>query len=146
MLLPPHISQDIFHPNFLKPLTRQQTADRLAELLHGFGWIHPASYDDRATSEDGVEDGVEELAVSLPGHKETGITVISHSKCGAYSHLEHYRAKFAFSGSYTHAWMLKEYPKIIGRSCFVDPVAFCSWEGGYPLSHSPSHNFLKSLM
>ncbi len=35
-----------------------------------------------------------------------------------------------FSGTYTHAWMLKEYPYIVGRSCFIDPVTFCSWEGG----------------
>ena len=34
------------------------------------------------------------------------------------------------SGSYTHAWMLKEHPKLVTRSCFVDPVTFCSWEGG----------------
>jgi len=25
--------------------------------------------------------------------------------------------------------MLKEYPNIVARSCFVDPVTFCSWEG-----------------
>ena len=70
--LPPHISQNIFHPNFLKPLTRHQTAGRLAELLHGFGWIQPAFYDDRDTGK--------EPAVSSLGPKETGITVISHSK------------------------------------------------------------------
>lgn len=34
------------------------------------------------------------------------------------------------SGSYTHTWMLKEHPNIVARSCFVDPVTFCSWEGG----------------
>lgn len=26
--------------------------------------------------------------------------------------------------------MLKENPEIIARSCFIDPVTFCSWEGG----------------
>jgi len=127
VLLPPHISQNIFHPNFLKPLTRHQTADRLAELLHKFGWIHPASYDDRDISEDDVG----ELALSLPGQKETGITVISHS-----------------NGSYTHAWMLKEYPKIIGRSCFVDPVTFCSWEGDvcYNFIYRPCRTGIELLM
>jgi hypothetical protein len=29
--------------------------------------------------------------------------------------------------------MLKEHPKLIVRSCFVDPVTFCSWEGGQRL-------------
>src|SRR5436305_1508366 len=26
--------------------------------------------------------------------------------------------------------MLKRHPGMITRSCFVDPVVFCSWEGG----------------
>ena len=25
--------------------------------------------------------------------------------------------------------MLKSFPKLVSRSCFIDPVAFCSWEG-----------------
>jgi hypothetical protein len=25
--------------------------------------------------------------------------------------------------------MLKSYPNMVYRSCFVDPVAFCIWEG-----------------
>ena len=33
--------------------------------------------------------------------------------------------------------MLKEYPDIIGRSCFVDPVTFCSWEGGMLIQRLP---------
>lgn len=49
------------------------------------------------------------------------------------------------SGSYTHAWMLKEHPKLVTRSCFVDPVTFCSWEGGKrtptPHAYNISHLF-----
>jgi hypothetical protein len=40
--------------------------------------------------------------------------------------------------------MLKGYPKMIGRSCFVDPVTFCSWEGGessHPFSPSKEPDF-----
>jgi len=44
--------------------------------------------------------------------KTKGITILSHS-----------------NGSYTHAWLLKDCPNIVTRSCFVDPVTFCSWEG-----------------
>jgi hypothetical protein len=47
---------------------------------------------------------------SVSGH---GVTMLSHS-----------------NGSYSHAWMLKTHPKMVTRSCFVDPVTFCSWEGG----------------
>ena len=34
------------------------------------------------------------------------------------------------SGSFLHSWILKAYPEMVTRSCFVDPVVFCSWEGG----------------
>ncbi|VDC07292.1 unnamed protein product [Peniophora sp. CBMAI 1063] len=48
-----------------------------------------------------------------------GVTVLSHS-----------------NGSFVHAWLLKGHPSMITRSCFVDPVTFCSWEGDV------CHNFL----
>ncbi|KAF9510851.1 hypothetical protein BS47DRAFT_1406719 [Hydnum rufescens UP504] len=32
-------------------------------------------------------------------------------------------------GSVPHAWLLKAYPELLERSCFVDPVVFCLWEG-----------------
>ncbi|KAJ7094688.1 hypothetical protein B0H15DRAFT_830514 [Mycena belliarum] len=41
-----------------------------------------------------------------------GVTMLSHS-----------------NGSYLHAWCLKRSPELVSRSCFVDPVTFCSWEG-----------------
>ncbi|KAF8195811.1 hypothetical protein K438DRAFT_1826557 [Mycena galopus ATCC 62051] len=43
------------------------------------------------------------------------------------------------NGSYLHAWCLKQHPEIISRSCFVDPVTFCSWEG------DACYNFLYRL-
>ena len=45
--------------------------------------------------------------------KPKGITLASHS-----------------NGSYVHAWLLKDAPDLVARSLFVDPVTFCSWEGG----------------
>ncbi|KAJ6515813.1 hypothetical protein C8R45DRAFT_957697 [Mycena sanguinolenta] len=51
-----------------------------------------------------------------------GVTMVSHS-----------------NGSYLHAWCLKQHPEIITRSCFVDPVTFCSWEG------DACYNFLYRL-
>ncbi|THH10106.1 hypothetical protein EW145_g1537 [Phellinidium pouzarii] len=54
-----------------------------------------------------------ELGWAGPSTKSTrGVTLISHS-----------------NGSYSHAWMLKSCPEYFTRSCFVDPVTFCSWEG-----------------
>ncbi|KAH8113258.1 hypothetical protein DFH11DRAFT_1689439 [Phellopilus nigrolimitatus] len=86
--LQPQISQNIFHPRFLRPMLRHETVACLTGLLDKLGWAGP-SVDDRH-----------------------GITLLSHS-----------------NGSYAHAWMLKSFPKLVKRSCFVDPVTFCSWEG-----------------
>ena len=49
---------------------------------------------------------------------------------GSYSLTRHIH-----SGSFGHAWLLKAHPRLITRSCFVDPVTFCSWEGGMSLHH-----------
>lgn len=46
------------------------------------------------------------------GDPTTTVTMLSHS-----------------NGSFIHAWMLKALPHLISRSCFVDPVTFCLWEG-----------------
>jgi len=51
-------------------------ARRLAGLLDNLGWVHSASCADEDTSEDG-EDGITD---PILGRKETGITMISHSK------------------------------------------------------------------
>jgi len=80
--LQPSISQDIFHPNHLKPMSRDDTVDHLAGLIAGLGWA------------------------------DRGVTVLSHS-----------------NGSIPHAWLLKAKPHLARRSCFVDPVVFCLWEG-----------------
>jgi len=45
--------------------------------------------------------------------KPRGVTMTSHSH-----------------GSFTHAWLLKDAPELVARSLFIDPVTFCSWEGG----------------
>ncbi|KAF8351387.1 hypothetical protein F5887DRAFT_1194857 [Amanita rubescens] len=105
VLLQPQISQDLFHPQFLKPMNRRQTIDRLASLLTELGWV--------CQEFDGAVDSKKALKCHfLSAPKTGGITVMSHS-----------------NGSYTHAWLLKDCPKIVSRSCFVDPVTFCSWEG-----------------
>lgn len=43
-------------------------------------------------------------------HFESGVTILSHS-----------------NGTIVHAWLLKDCPDLVKRSCFVDPVTFCRW-------------------
>ncbi|KAF9055398.1 hypothetical protein BDZ89DRAFT_1055993 [Hymenopellis radicata] len=99
VVLQPHISQNIFHPNFLKPMTREQTTERLAALLDQLGWANMERDTSKETSKQRIA-------------AQKGVTMLSHS-----------------NGTYGHAWMLKDYPHMVTRSCFVDPVTFCSWEG-----------------
>ncbi|KAF9485285.1 hypothetical protein BDN70DRAFT_871298 [Pholiota conissans] len=107
--LQPQISQDVFHPRFLKPPSRHEMADQLAGLLKALAWVNVDEKTFSSKVYDSEEQEVEESLVEIP---ERGVTMLSHS-----------------NGSYTHAWMLKGHPELIGRSCFVDPVTFCSWEG-----------------
>jgi len=67
-----------------------------------------------------------------PTSKEhAGVTMLSHS-----------------SGSFVHAWFLKEHPQMVARSCFIDPVTFCSWEGDvcYNFIYKPCRTAFDLLM
>jgi len=129
LLLPlqPHVSQEIFHPHFLQPLNRHQTADRLAGLMFSLGWVDLQ----RRTDSEVPSSEEDEVAISLVAKARKGVTMISHS-----------------NGSYAHAWMLKAHPNMITRSCFVDPVTFCSWEGDacYNFIYRPCKSGLELLM
>ncbi|THV08470.1 hypothetical protein K435DRAFT_847328 [Dendrothele bispora CBS 962.96] len=105
IVLQPHISQDIFHPRFLQPMSRRETSKRLAHLIHALGWS-------RYLEQDGSESEEEKRDSETDRLSGNGVTLLSHS-----------------NGSYAHAWMLKDFPHLVTRSCFVDPVTFCSWEG-----------------
>ncbi|OSX60266.1 hypothetical protein POSPLADRAFT_1182745 [Postia placenta MAD-698-R-SB12] len=102
--LQPHVSQQIFHPRYLRPLGRRDMAGTLAGLLDKLGW---AKWEDKEESDREREKG-EGDRDQVP----MGVTMISHS-----------------NGSFVHAWMLKAYPSMVTRSCFIDPVTFCGWEG-----------------
>ncbi|KIY74048.1 hypothetical protein CYLTODRAFT_416320 [Cylindrobasidium torrendii FP15055 ss-10] len=99
VIMQPHISQDIFHPNYLNPFTREETTERLAGLLDSLGWANAST------------DLSKEALVRRPG-SELGVTMLSHS-----------------NGTYGHTWMLKDKPHMISRNCLIDPVCFSSWEG-----------------
>ncbi|KAF9483591.1 hypothetical protein BDN70DRAFT_911181 [Pholiota conissans] len=120
--LHPQSSQNIFHRNFLEPFSRHEMADRLAELLKSFGWVEHCDIGKAQRFSEACSDFSEDELASVEAEEQSfaesafpnqrGITMISHS-----------------NGSYIHAWMLKGYAELIGRSCFIDPVTFCSWEG-----------------
>lgn len=107
--LQPHISQNIFHVRFLTPMPRQEMTACLVGLLRELGWVPPAD----------EPDDTHESYKNTKSSMSRGVVVLSHSY-----------------GSFVHTWLLKAYPHIAVRSCFVDPVAICCWEGDM------CHNFL----
>jgi pimeloyl-ACP methyl ester carboxylesterase len=68
ILIQPHISQNIFHPQYLRPMPRRQMANRLARLLSKLGW---ADYETLDTAESSKEE---------KDFKQQGVTLMSHSK------------------------------------------------------------------
>ncbi|KAJ3987296.1 hypothetical protein F5890DRAFT_1631901 [Lentinula detonsa] len=104
IILQPHISQNIFHDRYLSPMPRKQTTKTLSSLLASFGWtsLDPST---NSSEDEGHHPNAKDRG-------QNGVTILSHS-----------------NGSYCHAWMLKDYPHMVTRSCFVDPVTFCGWEG-----------------
>ncbi|KAF7301736.1 hypothetical protein MIND_00739200 [Mycena indigotica] len=80
----------------------------LADLFAGL--LHQLGWVDLSSTDEDL---------SRDASRSRTVTVLSHS-----------------NGSYMHTWCVKAYPELISRSCFVDPVSLCLWEGDLP------HNFL----
>ncbi|KAI0719588.1 hypothetical protein C8T65DRAFT_706265 [Cerioporus squamosus] len=104
----PHVSQEILHPRYLRPMGRKEMTECLAGLIAELGWA-----DLDVPSPETSDSEEKSVAAGSPTKVPKGVTMLSHS-----------------NGSFGHAWMLKSHPRMITRSCFVDPVTFCSWEGG----------------
>lgn len=81
ILLQPQVSQNFFHPQFLKPYSRHQTAEKLALLLNDMGWVDlgvPNNLDmDELKEEKAVEQSL--VDVDIPD-TQRGVTIVSHSK------------------------------------------------------------------
>ena len=77
----PHVSQEILHPRFLRPMDRKEMSECLASLIASLGWADvdemppdvPASDSDE-TSPAAQMQG--EGVVTVP----KGVTMVSHSK------------------------------------------------------------------
>ncbi|KAI0638154.1 hypothetical protein C8Q77DRAFT_414283 [Trametes polyzona] len=122
----PHVSQEILHPRFLRPMSRPEMTACLVGLLAELGWAdleEPSSDTSDSEEKSADESDKSKSAVRVP----KGVTMLSHS-----------------NGSFSHAWMLKTHPRMVTRSCFVDPVTFCSWEGDlcYNFVYKPCANGL----
>ena len=74
--LQPQISQDIFHPLFLKPLDRHEMANQLASLIEELGWATSISNDKIAKEIDCEEEAKPHRTENF----NRGITILSHSK------------------------------------------------------------------
>lgn len=118
----PHVSQELLHPRFLRPMGRAEMAQHLAELIEELGW---AELDDPS-----ADSSDSEAPKSKASPAKKGVTMLSHSKSAKFAELSVRRADTSHSGSFGHAWLLKAHANMITRSCFVDLVTFCSWEGG----------------
>ena len=84
--LQPQVSQDIFHPLFLKPLDRHQMADRLAGLIEELGWATLLSNGKNTKETDSKETKVESSQIKYTGK---GITMLSHSKYTSFSSTDY---------------------------------------------------------
>ena len=65
----PHVSQELLHPRFLRPMGRQEMTQHLAELIAKLGW---------ADLNDPLSDASD--AEGPAAAKKRGITMLSHSK------------------------------------------------------------------
>ncbi|KAH8105879.1 hypothetical protein BXZ70DRAFT_917198 [Cristinia sonorae] len=101
----PHVSQELFHPRFLRPVGRHESAELIGGLLRELGWVDKEEED---VTSDGESAKLKGDVVKPP----KGVTMLSHS-----------------NGTFIHCWLLKAHPQMVTRSCFVDPVVFCQWEG-----------------
>jgi hypothetical protein len=81
--LQPQVSQDIFHPLFLKPPDRREMTDRLAGLIEELGWATSLSNSKSTKEMDSKEKDVKSSQIKDTGK---GITMLSHSKYTSFIH------------------------------------------------------------
>lgn len=69
ILLHPDVSQEIFHPRFLAPMGRHETANALGLLIQELGWVKRMKKESGEFTEENNDSRI-----------PTGVTMISHSK------------------------------------------------------------------
>lgn len=113
VLLQPSISMSFFSRGYLKPPGEEEGREGLKRIIQKWRF------------------------------DESGVTVLSHSNgtvClfflvfllfSSKSKLQILTLSFLLrwiSFQIVHGWLVKGYPELVTRSCFVDPVCFCLWE------------------
>lgn len=113
--LQPQISQQPWDPRHLYPTPRKQVVGDLVDACRRWRF-----YDDQGVTSpvqaehDNDESDTGDRLDRLDGPRENGgVILLSHS-----------------NGSVAHTWILKDVPGLTKRNALVDPVVFCSWEGG----------------
>jgi hypothetical protein len=78
ILIQPHINQNVFHPRFLHPMGRHETAKCLIGLMSELGWVEGKT--NGSESEEKEEIRVDFQYGDMEGHVQQGVTMLSHSK------------------------------------------------------------------
>ena len=74
----PHVSQEILHPRYLRPMDRKEMTDCLASLLAELGWAELEAPSPEASDS---EEKISLTSTSVhPVSKPKGVTMFSHSK------------------------------------------------------------------
>jgi len=104
----PYVSQHVLHPRHVNPPGRDEILRDLCALIWRVGEMQKGMEMEKEKEMKVRERGGERNREK----KQPRVTVISHS-----------------NGTALHAWLVKSHPELVYRSCFVDPVIFCLWEG-----------------
>ncbi|QRW02217.1 alpha/beta hydrolase family protein [Ceratobasidium sp. AG-Ba] len=116
------------------PIISSDEAREPIVFMHGLG-IGPAQYSMFISSAHLAIDNSSRPS-RMPQQDRIGIfpsRPAPRARVGASRRRESSEYNITFmshsNGSVPHAWMLKTYPQLLRRNCFVDPVTFCLWEG-----------------
>ena len=131
--LQPQISQQFWDPRHLQPTPRKQFVGDLLEACKRWNFYNERGIVTpmRQDFDGDINSDASERLDHLDGtRKNGGVVLLSHS-----------------NGSVAHTWMLKDVPGLTKRNALVDPVVFCSWEGGKLCSaHSNRYAISRGLI
>lgn len=125
----PHIGQQIFDQNHLRPHSRKQFVQDVTRACRRWGF-----YDENGLTQYSKknEGSGFRTGSQLDGQtRNGGVVLFSHS-----------------NGSVGHGWLLKDKPGMTKRNALVDPIVFCVWEGDvcYNFCYRQPYTGLEALL